>query len=87
MRERADPNTQVTVIAPGPSRMGLWERIRRGRSWSELADGLRDIENVSLAVVRDHGGPGHLLREGQVQVSPRARHQVVIMVVSSTAAS
>jgi amino acid transporter len=80
VRGRAQPDSQVTVIAPGPSRMGLWERIRRGRSWSELADSLQDLENVSLAVVRDHGGPGHLSREGRVQVSPRARHRVVIMV-------
>ncbi len=73
------PDAEVTVIAPGPARMGSGERLRRGRSWSKLADALRRIPGANLAIVRDHGGPGHV-KEGRVSVSPRARHVVLIMV-------
>ncbi len=80
VRELASDEEQVTVIVPGPSRVGLLQRIRQGRSWSGLVEPLRHAENVSVVVVREHGGLGHRRSHGRVQVSPRQRHVAVIMV-------
>jgi hypothetical protein len=35
---------------------------------------------VSVVVVREHGGHGHQLRSGRVRISPRPRHEAVILV-------
>jgi amino acid transporter len=82
IKEQACPSddSQVTVIVPGPSRLTRWQRIRRGRSWSGLVGPLRDVERVSVVVVRDHGGPGHLPAEGRLRVSPRTRHVAIILI-------
>ncbi len=71
---------QITVIVPGPARLGLWQRIRRGRSWSGLVGPLRDMDNVSVVVVRDHGGKGHGMPRGRIRVVGRQRHIAVILV-------
>jgi len=41
---------------------------------------MRDIDTVSVAVVRDHGGMGHTVREGRLWLWPRGRHVVLILV-------
>ncbi len=77
---KGDPETQVSVVIPGPARVGFWQRVVRGRTWSGLVGPVRELPNVSLVVVRDHpGGSGHL-RRGRLQVLPRSRHMVVIAV-------
>jgi hypothetical protein len=73
-------DVHVTVIVPGPARMSLWQRLRRGRAWSGLVDPLRTVEGASVVVVRDHGGPGHHAVAGRMQVSPRTRHVAIILV-------
>jgi len=80
VRTLAERDVQVTVIIPGPARLSFWERVRRGRSWSGLVKPLRDVNNVSVVVVREHGGHGHLVRQGRVRISPRTHHVAVILV-------
>jgi amino acid transporter len=71
---------QVTLVVPGPATLRLWQRIRRGRSWTGLVQPLRGMDNVSLAVVREHGGAGHSVTGDRIRVSPRTRHIAVILV-------
>ncbi|HMC36359.1 MAG TPA: APC family permease, partial [Actinomycetota bacterium] len=70
----------VTVIVPGPAHMSFVRRLRRGRTWSGLVGPLRSVEGVSVVVVRDHGGPGHHPVSGRMQLSPRTRHEAIILV-------
>ena len=68
----------VTVIVPAPSRMGRFERLRRGRTGASLARTLAPYPRVRVTLVRDHphdggdGGPNRML--------PRARHLAVVLV-------
>jgi amino acid transporter len=74
------PDTQVTLIMPAPADESLRERLRRGRMWAGLAEDLRDVANVGVVVVRDHGGAGHHVWDGRVQVLPRQRHVAIVLV-------
>jgi amino acid transporter len=71
---------QVTVIVPAPRDEPLRARVRRARKWAGLTDALRDLPNVGVVVVRDHGGVGHHLADGHVQIAPRRRHVALILV-------
>jgi amino acid transporter len=73
-------DVEVTVILPGPARVGAWKRLLRGRTWSGLVEPLRGLHNVSLVVVREHGGRGHPEVGGRLRISPRAEHVVLILV-------
>lgn len=76
-----EPDAQITVIVPGPARMTFVERLRRGRSWSGLVHPLVEMPNVSVAVIREHGGTGHHAgATGRIQVSPRSRHIAIVLV-------
>jgi amino acid transporter len=77
---RAADDVQITVIVPGPARLTFWERVRRGRTWTGLVEPLRGLENVSVAVIRDHGGTGHAEDRGRIRVSPRRRHIAIVLV-------
>jgi len=72
--------TEVTVIVPGPAHVSFWRRVRHGRSWSALVEHLRDLEGLSIVVVRDHSGRGHRIKEGRLSVLPRTKHVVLILV-------
>jgi hypothetical protein len=48
--------------------------------WAGLAEQLRDVSNVGIVVVRDHGGAGHHVWDGRVQVLPRQRHVAIVLV-------
>jgi hypothetical protein len=80
VRELAQGDVQVTVIVPGPAHLTFWQRIRRGRTWSGLVRPLRDVHNVSVVVVRDHGGKGHRPGPDRVRITPRSRHVAIILV-------
>jgi len=80
VRGCAQGDVQVTVVVPGPSRVSLWRRIRRGRTWSGLVRPLRDLDNVSVVVVRDHGGHGHRTERGRLHIAPRSHHVAIILV-------
>jgi amino acid transporter len=71
---------QVTVIVPAPRDEPLRARVRRARKWAGLTEALRDLPNVGVVVVRDHGGVGHHLADGHVQIAPRRRHVALILV-------
>jgi len=73
-------DTQVTLIVPAPADEGLRARLRRGRTWAGLTERLRDVPNVGIVVVRDHGGDGHHVWDGRVQVLPRQRHVAIVLV-------
>jgi amino acid transporter len=74
------PETQVTLIVPAPSEERLRARLRRGRTWAGLAEKLRDLPNVGVVVVRDHGGAGHHVTGDRVRVLPRQRHVAILLV-------
>src|SRR5207248_6867114 len=80
VREHGPDGAQITVVVPGPAKLTLIERLRRGRSWSGLVQPLRALDNVSVAVIREHGGAGHAVTGDRVRVSPRSRHIAVILV-------
>jgi amino acid transporter len=80
LRSHAPADSVVTVVVPGPSRSTLWQRLRRGRTWSGLAGWTRDLEDVNLVVVREHGGPGHVRGSEGIRVFPRPRHIALIAV-------
>ena len=75
----------VTVIVPGPARVGPFERLRRGRMGARLARALAPYPHVTVTVVRDHAGPGHeVVRSEQggrrVRLLPRTGHRVLVLV-------
>jgi hypothetical protein len=80
LRRSCREDAQITVILPGPAHLSFGQRLRRARSWSGLVEPLRDLENVSVAVIRDHGGDGHRVELGRLNVSPRERHLAIILV-------
>jgi len=80
IKEMAQGDVQITVIVPGPARLSFWQRLRQGASWAALLRPLRDHPNVSIVMVREHGGHGHQLRSGRVRISPRPRHVAIILV-------
>jgi amino acid transporter len=71
----------VTVIVPGPARMGRLERLRRGRTGARLARALASDPHVRVTLVRDHLEP-HPTSGGRggVRMFPRASHRVVVLV-------
>lgn len=75
----------VNVIIPAPARMGVVERLKRGRTGSRIARALLPYERVRTTLVRDHVGPGHVLGQTamgttRLRVVPRLRHRVVVLV-------
>jgi len=71
----------VTVIVPGPARMGRLERLRRGRTGARLARELAPNPRVRVTLVRDHPEP-HPPGAGRdgVRLFPRPIHRVVVLV-------
>jgi hypothetical protein len=67
----------VTLIVPGPARLGRLERIRRGRTGARLTRMLAPNPHVRVTVVRDHP---HQEGAGQTRLFPRASHRVVVLV-------
>ncbi len=75
----------VNVIVPGPARMGIWERLRRGRTGAQLARALLPYGRVRVTTVKDHPGPGHLVTESvggrtRLRVVPRSSHRAIVLV-------
>jgi len=73
----------VTVIVPGPARMGRLERLRRGRTGARLARELAPNPRVRVTLVRDHPEPHAMDSEpghGGGRLLPRAIHRVVVLV-------
>jgi amino acid transporter len=67
----------VTLIVPGPARVGRLERIRRGRTGARLTRMLAPNPHVRVTVVRDHP---HRESAGRTRLLPRASHRVVVLV-------
>jgi amino acid transporter len=74
----------VTVIVPGPARLGILERLRRGRTGARLARALAPYPNVRVTLVRDHPGTGDGLSHGDgagdLRFFPRRHHRAVVLV-------
>jgi hypothetical protein len=70
-------DADVTVVVPGPSRMGRFERLRRGRTGARLARALAPNPHVRVTLVRDHPGSDAPVHLG---ILPRSRHRVVVLV-------
>jgi amino acid transporter len=67
----------VTLIVPGPARLGRLDRIRRGRTGARLTRMLAPNPHVRVTVVRDHA---HQEGAGRTRLFPRASHRVVVLV-------
>jgi amino acid transporter len=67
----------VTLIVPGPARVGRLERIRRGRTGARLTRTLAPNPHVRVTVVRDHP---HQEGADRTRLFPRASHRVVVLV-------
>jgi amino acid transporter len=67
----------VTLIVPGPARVGRLERIRRGRTGARLTRTLAPNPHVRVTVVRDHP---HQEGTDRTRLFPRANHRVVVLV-------
>jgi amino acid transporter len=74
-------DADVTVIVPGPARMGRFERLRRGRTGARLARALASDPHVRVTLVRDHL-ESHPTIDGRggIRMLPRASHRVVVLV-------
>jgi hypothetical protein len=78
-------SAEVNVVIPGPARVGRWERLRRGRTGSQIARALRGYPRVRTTLVRDHVGAGHEVLdgrsgEGRIAILPRSSHLAVVLV-------
>jgi hypothetical protein len=70
----------VTVIVPGPSRMGRFERLRRGRTGARLTRDLAPNPRVRVTLVRDHPEPRPGSDRDGVRLFPRPIHRVVVLI-------
>jgi amino acid transporter len=70
----------VTVIVPGPARMGRLERLRRGRTGARLARDLAPNPRVRVTLVRDHSEPHPAAGRSDARLFPRPIHRVVVLV-------
>ena len=70
----------VTVIVPGPSRMGRFERLRRGRTGARLTRDLAPNPRVRVTLVRDHPEPRPGSDRDGRRLFPRPIHRVVVLI-------
>ncbi|HLB39302.1 MAG TPA: hypothetical protein VJM84_02520, partial [Actinomycetota bacterium] len=80
VRDHCEPGGQITLIVPAPADEPLLARVRRSRTWAGLSESLRDLPNVGVVVVRDHGGAGHHVEDGRARIVPRQRHVAIVLV-------
>jgi amino acid transporter len=71
---------EVTVIVPGPSRMGRFERLRRGRTGARLTRELAPNPRVRVTLVRDHPEPRPGSDRDGMRLFPRPIHRVVVLI-------
>jgi amino acid transporter len=77
LAERAATEQDVTLVVPGPARVGRLERLRRGRTGARLTRLLAPNPHVRVTLVRDHP---HAEGSGTGRLFPRASHRVVVLV-------
>jgi len=70
----------VTVIVPGPSRMGRFERLRRGRTGARLTRDLAPNPRIRVTLVRDHPEPRPGSDRDGRRLFPRPIHRVVVLI-------
>ena len=75
-----DPTVETTLILPAPETESFWQRVRTWRDLRTLTSAPKTDQRLSVVVVRDHGGPGHVGSAGALRVLPRARQAAVILV-------
>jgi amino acid transporter len=74
------PTLETTLILPAPETESFWQRVRTWRDLRTLTSAPKTDQHLSVVVVRDHGGPGHVGSAGAFRVLPRARQTAVILV-------
>ncbi|MGE5226413.1 MAG: APC family permease [Planctomycetaceae bacterium] len=79
------PQDTVLVVVPVPHQRSRLERLSEARAGARLTRALLPYENVAVTLVRDHPEGVHpLQRDPQgrpiVHLSPRATHDVVILI-------
>jgi amino acid transporter len=84
--EGVSRTADVSVIVPGPARLGRIERLRRGRTGAGLARELAPNPHVHVTLVRDHAVPGPA-DPRELRALPRASHRVVVLVDHADRAS
>jgi hypothetical protein len=77
LAERLAVEDDVTLVVPGPARVGKLERVRRGRTGARLTRLLAPNPHVRVTLVRDHP---HAEGSGLARLFPRASHRVVVLV-------
>jgi amino acid transporter len=75
----------VNVIVPRPADAGTLERLRARRARVRLTGALLPLPRARVTIVRDHAGPGHVVAlradgRSRLQMSPRPRHRVIVLV-------
>lgn len=79
-----DGDADVTVILPGPARLRWLDRLRRGRTGTQLAKALAPNPHVRVTLVRDHPDdrPDASIDGASTarRMLPRALHRVVVLV-------
>lgn len=77
-------DADVTVIVPGPARLGRLERLRRGRTGTRLARALAPNPHVRVTLVRDHPGShddfASVGATAARRILPRPVHRAVVLV-------
>jgi amino acid transporter len=77
-------DADVTLIVPGPARIGRLERLRRGRTGARLARALAPNPHVRVTLVRDHPDPTadypHRDESVPARLLPRASHRAIVLV-------
>ncbi len=75
-------DADVTVIVPGPARMGRLERLRQGRTGARLARHLAPNPRVRVTLVRDHPEthPIGAHDADGIRLLPRTSHRAVVLV-------
>ncbi|MBI2238065.1 MAG: APC family permease [Actinobacteria bacterium] len=74
----------VTIILPEPAKVGIFERLRRGRAEAQLTRALLPYPRAKITLVRDHPVPAHPVTappgEARVRLAVRPRHKAVVLV-------
>jgi amino acid transporter len=76
----ATPEVETTIILPAPATESFRQRVHTWRELRTIAAAPGADQHLSVVVVRDHGGAGHVDTEGPLRILPRPRQTALILV-------